>query len=74
MKLYALLFKEHHPELTEDQIEDLYERASEIYGDGHLENLLAETQGVIPEDESSKEKRALQEMGALAQDQPEKKD
>jgi hypothetical protein len=72
MKLLALLFQKHHPELTDRDVENLYEKAVEEHGPNYIENKLGEAQGVTPKAETEREKAALVAVGALKPDSEKK--
>jgi hypothetical protein len=70
MKLLCLLFQKHHPDLTDKDVENLYEKAQEEHGVGYFEGKIAEAQGEIPVPKSEAQKKALEDLGVL---KPEKK-
>lgn len=65
MKLIYLLFQKHHPELTDSDIEKLYDQALLEHGENFLKPIMEKANGVTPVDEA-KEKRKL--LGGDAED------
>lgn len=59
MKLMQLLLKKHHPDLSEEQVEEVYDQAIEEHGADFLAGLRAEAQGVPPTDPQARKEQAL---------------
>lgn len=65
MKLLSLLFQQHHPELTDADVEAIYDACATEHGESYLEKKIVEASGQMPKDESEIEREALQEAGLL---------
>jgi hypothetical protein len=51
MKILALLFQANHPELTDRDVEALFDQAAQEHGENYLERKILEASGQIPKDE-----------------------
>ena len=59
MKFMVLLLKKHHPELTEEQVEEIYDAAIEELGPDFLHDLKAEAEGKPPANPQARKEAAL---------------
>lgn len=67
MKLLALMFQAHHPDLSETQVEEIYEACAREHGEGYLERKLVQAAGEMPVNEREAEREVMTEAGLLRQ-------
>jgi|SRR5579883_106628 len=67
--VFYLLFNKYHPEITEEQVGQLYlDSVEEHNGPEYLLEKVGQTFGQLPKSDSEGEREALQAVGALPQD------
>lgn len=65
MKLLSLMFQAHHPNLTDAEVEAIYEQIGLEYGEGYLESKLVQAAGEMPVDDAEAERQVMQEAGLI---------
>lgn len=53
MKILALLFQQNHPELSDRDVEAVFDQCAEEHGEGYLERKILEASGQAPKDEEA---------------------
>jgi hypothetical protein len=73
MKLCCLLFQRYQPDLTDKDVEKLYEAACDEHGYGYMEKVITRSEGVMPIPDSDIERETLIEFGLVEEDKVDQK-